>query len=98
MSDYTLTQADYKKLKAQLTRKQNRFQKAASQLHDNQFDKALQEAVLKEAKALQAECERALTLFASKGYPDAWSNWERAKGDAEFQIRRYTKGPGIYSW
>ena len=33
-----------------------------------------------------AECNRALRIFEQKGYPDSWSNWERARDDAKFAI------------
>lgn len=98
MSEYTLTQAEYKRFKTQLTRKRNQFDKAAQALRTDQFNKQLQDDVVKAASALLCECKRALGVFADKGYPDSWSNWERAKEDAEFQIQRYSRGPGIYSW
>lgn len=31
-------------------------------------------------------CEAALARFEDVGYPDCWSNWERAKMDAELQL------------
>lgn len=33
-------------------------------------------------------CNEALAIFEAKGYPDSWSNWERAKEDAEFAKQR----------
>jgi len=38
-----------------------------------------------------AECDRALAIFEEKGYPDNWSNWERAKDDATFAKQRAAK-------
>lgn len=35
-----------------------------------------------------AEVDRALAIFEEKGYPDSWSNWERAKDDATFAKQR----------
>ena len=32
----------------------------------------------------------AFELFEHKGYPDCWSNWERARGDALSEIERST--------
>lgn len=34
------------------------------------------------------ECDRAMAIFEQKGYPDNWSDWERAKTDAEFEKMR----------
>lgn len=31
-------------------------------------------------------CDEALAIFEVKGYPDLWSDWERAKDDAECSI------------
>jgi hypothetical protein len=29
-------------------------------------------------------CNEAMAIFAQKGFPDCWSNWQRAKDDALF--------------
>ncbi len=63
---YSLTQAEYKTLKSNLTRAIN------SKNNDN---------IIK-------TCNEAMTIFETKGYPDSWSNWERAKEDAEAAKRR----------
>ena len=67
---YTLSQAEYTKLKSKLTRAIN------SKNNDN---------IIK-------TCNEALTIFEAKGYPDSWSNWERAKDDAESAKRRESGG------
>jgi hypothetical protein len=36
-------------------------------------------------------CNEAFAIFEQKGYPDSWSDWERAKDDAEF-AKRHTVG------
>lgn len=33
------------------------------------------------------ECNHAERIFEEKGYPDNWMRWQRAKEDAEYQIR-----------
>ena len=33
------------------------------------------------------ECDRAFEIFEKKGYPDNWSDWQRAKTDAEFALQ-----------
>jgi len=38
-----------------------------------------------------AECDRAMKIFNQKGWPDNWSNWERAKQDAVFANQRAGK-------
>lgn len=35
-----------------------------------------------------AECNSALAIFEDKGFPDNWSNWERARDDAAFAKQR----------
>jgi len=68
---YTLTQAEFVRLKSRLTRVVNS--------KDN--DKII------------AECDRAIAIFEEKGYPDNWSNWQRAKDDALFAKQRtFTNG------
>ena len=66
---YTLTQAEFVRLKSRLTRVVNS--------KDN--DKII------------AECNRANAIFEEKGFPDNWSDWQRAKDDAEFAKGRTTK-------
>lgn len=38
-----------------------------------------------------AECRHAMAVFAEKGYPDSWSNWERAYSDALLQQNRESR-------
>jgi hypothetical protein len=61
---YTLSSAEYKKLKTKLTRAVN------SKNNDN---------IIK-------TCDEAKAIFDQKGYPDSWSNWERAQVDAQFAL------------
>jgi len=74
---YTLTQADYSRLKSSLTRRLTPFNKAT---------RHSKERILA-AKQLRQEVNRAMSIFEKKGYPDQWSNWERAGEDADFEIR-----------
>lgn len=39
-------------------------------------------------------CENALDIFEQKGYPDCWSDWDRALSDANFSKGRTN---GIFS-
>lgn len=57
---YTLTQAEFTKLKSKLTRAKNS----------------------KDPDKIIATVDEAMVIFADKGYPDNWHNWERAKEDA----------------
>ena len=63
---YSLTQAEYKTLKSNLTR-------AINSKNNDRIIKT---------------CNEAERIFDAKGYPDSWSNWERAKEDAEAAKRR----------
>lgn len=67
---YSLTQAEYKTLKSNLTR-------AINSTNNDRIIKT---------------CNEAMTIFEAKGYPDSWSNWERAKEDAEAAKRRESGG------
>ena len=67
---YTLSQAEYTKLKSKLTRAINS----------------------KNNDSIIKTCNEALAIFEAKGYPDSWSNWERAKEDAESAKRRESGG------
>jgi hypothetical protein len=42
----------------------------------------------KDPKKVIRVCDAALARFEEVGFPDCWSNWERAKQDAEFEIQR----------
>lgn len=78
---YTLTQKEYSNLKRRLTTVRNR---AAKETAKERKINALKEVV--------DECRYATRIFESKGYPDAWSTWERAREDAELAIRRLEAG------
>lgn len=41
--------------------------------------------------AIIRHCNAALARFEEIGFPDSWSDWERAKEDAEFQKRLRSK-------
>ena len=74
MSDYTLTQKEYKSLKGALTRAKN--------------SKCSQ-------KVLTA-VDRAFNVFNQKGWPDDWSNWQRAKDDALMDRAYINSRKGLY--
>lgn len=40
----------------------------------------------KNPEEILATVNAALAIFEEKGYPDCWSDWERAKGDAIFSL------------
>ena len=98
MSAYTLSQAEYKRLKSRLTRVENTLRKAANEVRADKFNKDKQTAALKAADAVLKEADYALGVFQEKGYPDDWHRWERAQDDAKTHRQIYGKGPGIYSW
>jgi hypothetical protein len=54
----------------------------------NSITKKERETIVCEAKQLVSEVGYAMGIFEQKGYPDAWSNWQRAKEDAESIITR----------
>lgn len=39
-------------------------------------------------QAVIKACDEALAIFVQKGYPDSWSDWERAHDDAQFELNR----------
>ena len=71
-----ITQAEYSNLKRRLTTAQNKVKNAP----EGDKKKAAAQAVV-------AEAERAEGIFNTKGHPDDWSRWERAKEDAQMVIR-----------
>lgn len=70
---YTLTQREFSTLKMTLTKAQRRFQR--EETRDN-------------ALKLRETASDALKIFHEKGYPDAWSRWQRAYEDAEYYLLR----------
>ena len=92
MSDYSLTQDEYKRLKTRLTARTNKLMKAKGAAHKARPfpSNELKEAVIFNAKQVIAEADYALRIFEEKGSPDSWSNWERAKDDAQFLICHYS--------
>lgn len=42
----------------------------------------------KDPKKVIATVDAAFAVFEAKGYPDQWSNWQRAKDDATFELQR----------
>jgi len=88
MSDYTLTQAEFKRLKTRLTTKQNKLAAALQAQQGKTETRASREAVCAAAKQVMAEADYANAIFAAKGAPDDWARWERAKDDATFAFQR----------
>lgn len=86
MSNDTLTQAEYSRLKSRLTFRQNKL-KAAKKSGDTA-------GVKHSARQVISEVHYAFGIFQSKGYPDQWANWERAKEDAEL-AERLSGGGGL---
>ena len=91
MSDYTLTQDEYKRLKTRLTGRLNKMKKTQAMAHEvRPFPtKEQKEKVVFEAKQVISEVDYALRIFEEKGSPDSWANWERAKDDAQSLIRHH---------
>lgn len=94
MNSYTLTQAEYKRLKTRLTTRINRLNKVAQPSRDvPSLPRDKKELLIKEADQLIAEVKYAQDIFSAKGSPDDWSRWERAGEDA-----KSLKGRAQPSW
>jgi len=94
MNDYTLTQAEYKRLKTRLTTQVNRLNKVAQPARDiPSMPREKKELLIKEANDVITEVRYAQAIFAAKGSPDDWSRWERAGEDAES-----LKGRALPTW
>ena len=87
MSSYTLTQAEFVRLKRRLTTRTNKLQKAYTEHCHKRHDAERRKAVVKEAEAVVKEVDYAMAIFDEKGAPDQWHNWERAKDDAKTKIQ-----------
>jgi hypothetical protein len=80
-------QAEYRRLKTRLTAKKNKFDAAlAAGRAGRMIDGG--DTLIAAARALITECDHANVVFYEAGYPDDWTNWERAKNDAEMHLRR----------
>jgi hypothetical protein len=86
---YTLTQAEFKRLKTRLTFRKNRLSKVAEPVRDiPSLPKAQREKITHEANQLISEVDYAMKIFQEKGHPYDWARWERAKDDAQSLIQR----------
>lgn len=90
MSDYTLTQREYSRLKRRLTFRLNRLKKADEDVlalkgRETREDK---QHVINMANQVIRECEYAKGIFEEKGFPDGHSRWDRIKDDAMLIKRR----------
>lgn len=74
MRNYTLTKMEFSNLKRRLTAAQNKLKNA--RLAGGYLD------IETAADKVIAEVDKANGVFESKGFPDDWSRWERAKDDA----------------
>jgi hypothetical protein len=92
---YTLTQSEFVNLKKRLTMRQNRLTKAKTAWKAKSHDRDLQAAVVAQANQVIAECNYAQNIFDTKGAPDDWARWERAKDDAKTLIRLNTPWNGF---
>lgn len=88
---YSLTQQEFVNLKKRLTMRQNRLTKAKTAWKAKEYDKDLKAAVVTQAKQVIAECDYAQNIFETKGSPDDWARWQRAKDDAQFLIRHVSR-------
>jgi hypothetical protein len=84
MSSYTLSNVEYTSLKRRLTVAQSQLRIATT--------KGDSAAVKAAAEKIIDEVDKANTVFERKGYPDAWSNWDRAKDDARLVLSRAKTG------
>jgi hypothetical protein len=79
---YTLTQSELSTLKRRLTRRINLVRRCEQALRGFERDSRLRQELASAALKLQAEVRHAESIFASKGWPDVWSDWSRAYDDA----------------
>ena len=84
---YTLTQAEYTRLKTRLTTRENRMKRAEQSVFGSVVTNR-PDFLIKEARHLINEVKYAMEIFEKHGFPDEWSRWERAESDANLQIRR----------
>jgi hypothetical protein len=88
-----MEQSEYRRLKTRLTTKQNKLKAALAAAADvrrtGEVEDILRarDAVLLAAQAVVTEANSAQVMFDEQGYPDSWANWDRAKADAELQLR-----------
>lgn len=88
---YTLTQNEFSTLKGRLTRRINLVRQCEQALQGFERDSRLRQELVSSALKLQAEVRRAESIFEAKGWPDAWSNWERANADSIFIVQRWSR-------
>lgn len=86
---YTLTQREFTTLKKRLTRRINLMRKCQTAVQVAEYNSQLRQELVSAALKLQAECTHADVIFNSKGWPDAWSDWQRANDDASFIVQRW---------
>jgi hypothetical protein len=84
-----ISQAEYRRLKSRLTRRENAYSKARAAKVATPNSPALTAEVVKAARELRAEAYYGLDIFEDQGYPDAWHRWQRAHADAVIALRRY---------
>ena len=81
MSDYTLTQTEYRNAKMRLSRVLN---KAKHYPEIRTVDDA--SAHRNAWQRVANECSNAAALFHRKGFPDSWHRWRNAYDDARTQL------------
>jgi len=88
-----MEQSEYRRLKTRLTTKQNKLKAAltaadvARRMGEVEDILKARDAVILAAHAVVAEATSAQVMFDERGYPDSWANGDRAKADAELQLR-----------
>lgn len=87
-----LTQAEYRRLKTRLTRRQNAFNKARAAVQSwtdpREPHASAREAMRTAAVELEREARYGINYFAEHGSPDDWARWDVASGDASYMLMR----------
>jgi hypothetical protein len=84
---YKLSKVEYTSLKRRLTVAQSQLRVATSAGDPTGIRTAAEKVI--------AEVDKATAVFEAKGYPDSWSNWDRAKDDAWLVLIRTKTGGGL---
>lgn len=82
-----MEQKEFNRLKRRLTARKNALAKEVAALRIDPYSATKQILLVHEARRLIKEVDYAMGIFQDQGYPDAWATWERAREDAQMQIR-----------
>lgn len=88
-----ISQETYKREKRRLATADGRFVRARRNVPPNPWsresDPATLELAVTAARKLHAVAVEGLEIFEREGFPDTWSNWDRAQRDAAIFLQRW---------